>query len=252
MCPRRLRHRRVVPRSAHPGRARPAGAGRAGPVRVVGQPGGEPARVHWCAGRAATRRPGHPPALVGCGAVGDRGRHRFGCGRGGGVGVAGGADRCPGDGVAARLVRCPAFLRAHGAQHCADARMGHLRAGHHRHRRRGGTARDTAVGLRADWRGDHHRAGGVPAGRGAGAAPLRHRRRGDRLGLPVRAAAAASAACADCGHVVGFQCRGGHHRGGRRRPRLRGVHRRAARGACVHGAGRACPPRTCGPDGTAG
>ena len=188
---RRVRHRSGRPPfrgGAHARRAGAAGAEPARPVRALGQPGGEPARLHRGDLRPAAGRRGHPGAVAGGGADRDRGGHpaRHGAARAGRA--ARRADRRARHGAAARAVRRPAVLSADRAQHPAVPRLGDLRAGDDRHRRPHPDARPAQVGVRPDRGGGHRPADDPAAWRHPGAAPVRHRRRARRPVLPVRAA----------------------------------------------------------------
>ena len=219
----------------HPDRTRPAGAGGVRPAGIVGKPRREPARVHRRRRRPTARRPRNAAVVTGGRTLGDRGRHDAGGGRRGGVGDPRRADRRTGHGVAARAVGGAGLLFAHGAQHRADGRLGHLRTGHHLHRGRHRAARRAAMELRPGRRVDHHPAVALPAGVGTRTAQVRHRCGGDRVDLPVRPTARRTQARDDGRHLVGVQHRGGHHRGGRR---LLGADGRGLRQALAQFGGR--------------
>ncbi len=177
----------------------------------MGQPGGEPARLHRRDLRAAARRLGYPGAVPGRRADRDRGRHRV---RHGGARAGRPArrpDRCPGHGLAPRAVRGPAVVPAHGPEHPAVPRLGGVRAGDDRDGRAHGGARPAQGGVRPDRRAGHRAADHPAAGRHPGPAPVRGRRRAGRHVLPVRAAHPAPAAGAHARHLV--RLLGGHRYG---------------------------------------
>ena len=169
-------------------RAGSAGAQPARPVRAVGQPRGQPARLHRRGLRAAAGRCGHSGTLAGRCADrdhrGDAVRHAGGsAGR-----AARRADWRACHGAAARAVRCQDVLPADRREHRAVRGLGRVRAGDDRRGRPHGGSRPAEDRLCAHRRDSHGAAHDQAARRYQGAAEVRNRRRTGRAVLPVRAA----------------------------------------------------------------